>query len=69
MGSGFERRGRSRGGEQDIHLLEGRIEIAPNQGAHLLSFFVVGIHVTGGEGVGADQNPSLHLSSEPFRAA
>ena len=68
MGAGLERCGWSCWCQQNIHLLERRIEVATNQGTDLLSLFVVGIHVTGGEGIGADQNPALHLGSETFGA-
>ncbi len=40
-----------------------------NQGAHLLSFFVVRIDIARREGIGADQDAALNLITKPFCAA
>ena len=69
MGAKGEGRGRRGGGEQHINALESRIEVAADQGAHLLGLLVVGIDVARREGIGANQNAPLHLIAEALGAA
>ena len=69
MGASLEGRGRRCWRQQHINTLEGRIKIPPDQGAHLLRLFVIGIDISGGQGVGADQDSPLHLSAESFSTA
>ena len=57
------------GRKQHVDTGKGPLEIAANQGAHLLGLFVVSIHITGRKGIGADQDPALHLIAKAFGAA
>ena len=60
---------RRRRGQQNIDGLVGRIEIPTNQGADLLGFLVVGVHVAGRQCVSADQDAPLNLAAEGFGPA
>ena len=60
------RRGRR---EQDVALLEGLLEVAPDQRAHALRLAVVGVVVARRERVGADQAAPLDLAAEAAAGA
>ena len=69
MGAEAEGGGGGGGAEQQIHLLEGTIEVPADQRAHLLGLAVVGIHIAGRKGIGADQDAALHLIAEALGTA
>ena len=52
------------GDDQHVGLLERRLEVAADQRAHLLRLAVVGVVVAAGQGVGAEDDPALHLVAE-----
>ncbi len=52
------------GGGDEIHLLEGALEVLLDQGADLLGLVVVGVVVAGGQGVGAEHDAALDLGAE-----
>ncbi len=60
-------RGRDRS-QQHIGLLQGVLKILLHERADLLRLAVVGVEVPGGERIGADHDPPLHLGAEPFGA-
>ena len=66
VGTRTEGCGGSRRCQQNIHALKCRIKVTSDQRPHLLSFLVVSIDVARREGIGADQDPTLHLGAEPF---
>ena len=61
----LERGGRRGRRDQHVGLLEGGREVARDQRAHLLGLAVVGVVVAAGQGVGAEDDPALHLVAEP----
>ena len=69
MGAKAKGRGGRGGGEKHIHCLKGPVKVTPNQGAHLLGFLVVSVHISGREGVGADQDATLHLVAKALSPA
>ena len=56
-------RGRGRG-DDEVEALEGLGEVLGDLGPHLLGAPVVGLVVAGGERVGAEHDPALHLGPE-----
>ena len=60
------RRGRR---QQDVALLEGLLEIAPDERAHALRLAVVGVVVARRQRVGADQAAPLDLAAEALSGA
>ena len=57
--------GRRRRRDQDVDLRVRRLEVAPDQRAHLLRLSVVGVVVAGRQRVGAEHDAPLDLGAEP----
>ena len=55
--------------DEDVDGAERRIEIAADQGAHLLRLTVVGLVVAAGQGVGAEDDAPLHLVAAASRVS
>ena len=65
----FEGRIRRGRGEDNVHLGKGGFETVKNGVTGAAGLLVVGVVVTGGEGVGTDENTALYFGTEGFAAA
>ena len=65
----FEGRMRCGWGEDDVHLGKGGFEAVQDGVTGAAGLLVVGVVVTGGEGIGADEDAALHFGAEAFAAA
>lgn len=56
------------GGSEEIDLFKDALEVAPDEGAHLLGAAVVGVVVSCGEGVGAEHDTAAYFGTEACAA-
>lgn len=62
----LERRSRRGGSDEDVHLLERPVKVLFDQGPDLQRLQVIGVIITGTQGIGAEHDAPLDLRPEAF---